>query len=67
MFHLVLFFLYSGLLREACSSIALPSLAPSSDSWFVGNVKQVGFYRVNYDAASWDRLVRQLETDHEVI
>ena len=29
-------------------------------SWFVMNVKEVGFYRVNYDTSSWLRLINSL-------
>ncbi|XP_011643165.1 putative aminopeptidase-2 [Pogonomyrmex barbatus] len=32
---------------------------PTND-WFIVNYKQTGFYRVNYDAESWQRLITKL-------
>jgi aminopeptidase N len=40
---------------------------PSND-WFIVNYKQTGFYRVNYDDASWNRLIVKLKSkEFEVI
>lgn len=30
------------------------------NDWFIVNYKQTGFYRVNYDTASWKRLINKL-------
>ncbi|XP_069101890.1 uncharacterized protein [Argopecten irradians] len=35
--------------------------------WFLANVQQYGFYRVNYDSDNWAALTSQLKTDHKVI
>ncbi len=34
--------------------------------WIIGNVDYMGFYRTNYDDAMWNKLVKQLKTDHTV-
>lgn len=36
------------------------------NSWIIGNLQHTGFYRVNYDANNWNRLIEQLNTDHRV-
>lgn len=33
------------------------------NEWFVVNYKQTGFYRVNYDAYSWQRLIEELQSN----
>ncbi|XP_021377931.1 uncharacterized protein LOC110466016 isoform X1 [Mizuhopecten yessoensis] len=35
--------------------------------WFLGNVQQFGYYRVNYDQSNWNALIKQLNTSHTVI
>ncbi|XP_071548243.1 aminopeptidase N-like isoform X2 [Panulirus ornatus] len=40
---------------------------PQPDQWIIFNVKQTGYYRVNYDEANWELLTRQLQENHEVI
>ena len=35
-------------------------------TWVVVNAKEYGFYRVNYDAELWTRIIDQLNSDHEV-
>ncbi|XP_014776693.1 uncharacterized protein LOC106873725 [Octopus bimaculoides] len=39
----------------------------SNQSWVMGNLKQFGFYRVNYDLSNWEALINQLKTNHTVI
>ncbi len=34
--------------------------------WFVGNVNFMGYYRVNYDAENWRKIIAQLKKDHTV-
>ena len=34
--------------------------------WFIGNVGQYGYYRVNYDIENWEALLQQLSSDHQV-
>ena len=38
----------------------------STNAWLLGNVNQMGYYRVNYDAENWDKLIQQLSDQHEV-
>lgn len=40
---------------------------PSSTQWFIANVQQVGFYKVNYDEQNWKLLIDQLMNNHEKI
>ncbi|XP_064596449.1 aminopeptidase N-like [Liolophura sinensis] len=49
---------------EICDSKLIPVW--SNNSWVIGNVRQVGFYRVNYEADNWDALIGQLKEDHVV-
>ncbi|XP_052084132.1 aminopeptidase N-like isoform X2 [Mytilus californianus] len=35
----------------------------SMDSWYIGNVMQYGYYRVNYPESNWQKLIQQLKTD----
>ncbi|CAG2231964.1 ANPEP [Mytilus edulis] len=39
------------------------SKALSSD-WYIGNLMQYGYYRVNYPEENWYNLINQLKTDH---
>ncbi|XP_063046027.1 aminopeptidase N-like [Engraulis encrasicolus] len=39
----------------------------SESDWVLGNLEMSGYYRVNYDAHNWERLLNQLHTDHQVI
>ncbi|XP_028305330.1 aminopeptidase N-like isoform X2 [Gouania willdenowi] len=39
----------------------------SRASWVLANVNMSGFYRVNYDFGNWERLLTQLNTDHQII
>ena len=40
----------------------------SEEKWFVLNIQQSGYYRVNYDEKSWDRLIKALNnSDHSLI
>ncbi|XP_066591366.1 uncharacterized protein [Prorops nasuta] len=34
----------------------------SGTGWYIVNVKQTGYYRVNYDAENWQRLINALKT-----
>jgi len=36
----------------------------AANQWIVANVGQMGYYRVNYDASNWDRIIAQLNSDH---
>lgn len=34
--------------------------------WILANLNVTGYYRVNYDLGNWERLLAQLDSDHEV-
>ncbi|XP_063963335.1 aminopeptidase N-like [Lytechinus pictus] len=38
-----------------------------ADDWFLVNIKQYGYYRVNYDDDNWARLSQQLMDDHTAL
>lgn len=38
-----------------------------ANSWYIGNIKRSGWYRVNYDANNWNFLIAQLNQDHNLI
>ncbi|KAF3426305.1 LOW QUALITY PROTEIN: hypothetical protein E2986_13349 [Frieseomelitta varia] len=39
----------------------------SQEEWFILNIQQSGYYRVNYDAKSWERLIKALNSNHTLI
>ncbi|XP_056008322.1 putative aminopeptidase-2 isoform X2 [Ostrea edulis] len=39
---------------------------PAAD-WILGNVQEIGYYRMNYDLDNWNKLIGQLKADHKVI
>ncbi|XP_030856224.1 aminopeptidase N isoform X2 [Strongylocentrotus purpuratus] len=47
---------------------ALVNLSSSmgADDWYLANIQQFGFFRVNYDDENWARLSQQLVQQHEV-
>lgn len=46
--------------------INLPSGTNAGD-WYIGNLAHAGWYRVNYDEENWNRLIEQLNEDHQLI
>lgn len=40
---------------------------PGPNDWIMVNVKEVGYYRVNYDIQNWKMLINQLFSDHQKI
>lgn len=40
--------------------------APEGTNWVIGNPMQYGYYRVNYLSDNWQRLIDQLNSNHEV-
>ncbi|KAI4800388.1 hypothetical protein KUCAC02_013271 [Chaenocephalus aceratus] len=43
------------------------SMITGPDEWLVANIDMKGFYRVNYDAANWERLLAKLNSKHQDI
>ncbi|XP_042268842.1 aminopeptidase Ey-like [Thunnus maccoyii] len=39
----------------------------SGDLWVLANINVTGYYRVNYDLGNWERLLTQLNAEHQVI
>ncbi|KAF7654812.1 hypothetical protein LDENG_00064510 [Lucifuga dentata] len=39
----------------------------SDGDWILANINVTGYYRVNYDLGNWERLLIQLNTEHQVI
>lgn len=37
------------------------------ENWYILNVQQTGYYRVNYDEANWNRIIHQLHDDASVV
>ena len=37
----------------------------SETDWIIGNLAHSGWYRVNYDATNWNRLISQLRYDYQ--
>ncbi|XP_072021037.1 aminopeptidase N-like isoform X2 [Amphiura filiformis] len=52
--------------REVSKVFELSPGVKATD-WYLSNIKQYGYYRVNYDKTNWDRLTKQLLDDHKVI
>ncbi|KAL3065089.1 hypothetical protein OYC64_015300 [Pagothenia borchgrevinki] len=44
-----------------------PSMVTGADEWLVANIDMKGFYRVNYDAENWERLLDKLSSKHQDI
>ncbi|XP_006820336.1 aminopeptidase N-like [Saccoglossus kowalevskii] len=40
--------------------------ALSNNEWYILNINQNGYYRVNYDTANWERLAHQLNNGHQI-
>lgn len=39
----------------------------SGGSWVLANINLTGYYRVNYDLGNWERLLSQLNSEHQVL
>lgn len=39
----------------------------SKNEWVLANLHVSGYFRVNYDLGNWERLLSQLESDHQVL
>ncbi|XP_073692522.1 aminopeptidase N [Garra rufa] len=49
------------------SAIHKPMKVTSTNEWVLANLHVSGYFRVNYDLGNWERLLHQLESDHQVI
>ncbi|CAN8013139.1 unnamed protein product, partial [Ixodes persulcatus] len=47
-------------------SVSISQL-PAASEWFIANVQEVGYYKVNYDERNWNLLITQLLTGHTEI
>ncbi|XP_023669932.2 aminopeptidase N-like [Paramormyrops kingsleyae] len=47
--------------------VSKPIYQSNNNEWILANVNCTGYYRVNYDPENWERLLRQLGTDHHMI
>lgn len=53
---------------EASKSVRIDDIeAFNPETWYMANVQQTGYYRVNYDAENWQRISRQLHDDLSVV
>ncbi|KAL7871287.1 hypothetical protein SRHO_G00087840 [Serrasalmus rhombeus] len=44
-----------------------PNFSPKPGQWLLVNINCTGYYRVNYDEDNWNKLIDQLETNHDYI
>ncbi|XP_072551486.1 alanyl (membrane) aminopeptidase-like b isoform X2 [Salminus brasiliensis] len=54
------------LLKEK-GPVERPAYDLKPDEWLLANINCTGYYRVNYDEENWNKLIKQLETRHDVI
>ncbi|XP_043289825.1 aminopeptidase N [Venturia canescens] len=47
---------------RAQRSMTLPKIGASRSQWVIFNVQQTGYYRVNYDNANWELIIKQLKS-----
>ncbi|XP_060779905.1 alanyl (membrane) aminopeptidase-like b isoform X2 [Neoarius graeffei] len=47
--------------------VAKPAYKITDDGWLLVNINCNGYYRVNYDEQNWNRLIDQLESNHQAI
>uniref|UniRef100_A0A8C7JBL1 Aminopeptidase n=1 Tax=Oncorhynchus kisutch TaxID=8019 RepID=A0A8C7JBL1_ONCKI len=67
--HVPIKVMKEGLAPTALPTQVLRKSAFKSDDgkWVLANINCMGYFRVNYDPANWDRLLSQLETNiHEI-
>ncbi len=49
-----------------CSYLSVVNLEMRTGMWILANINVTGYYRVNYDLGNWERLLAQLNSDHQV-
>lgn len=42
-------------------AVTIPNVIIDEDDWFLLNINQTGYYRVNYDTDNWYRIIKQLQ------
>ncbi|XP_061102769.1 aminopeptidase N-like isoform X2 [Conger conger] len=47
--------------------VSKPVYQCNENEWIIANVNCTGYYRVNYNPENWEKLLQQLETDHQKI
>ncbi|MBN3310819.1 AMPN Aminopeptidase, partial [Amia calva] len=46
---------------------SIPAFQSNGKEWILANINCTGYFRVNYDLGNWNRLLKQLESNHSVI
>ncbi|XP_077988211.1 aminopeptidase N-like [Glandiceps talaboti] len=49
------------------TSAEIPLEGATNLHWYVANINQTAYIRVNYDVENWRKLAKQLQTDHKVL
>ena len=52
-------------LKDSYYKSNIPEMPPHEE-WYLVNMQQTGFFRVNYDLQNWKLLIHQLHEDHLV-
>ena len=50
----------------ANETLTLSGLPPATN-WFVFNIEEAGYYRVNYNSENWQLIINQLRTNNAII
>lgn len=53
-------------MSEADETLQLTGLPPATN-WFIFNIGQMGYYRVNYNSENWQFIIDQLLADHSIV
>ncbi|XP_035785983.1 aminopeptidase Ey-like [Anopheles albimanus] len=54
-------------LPQGTSQVSIPTTTLPDGAWLLVNPRQTGYYRVNYDANLWLRLIQQLISNHAAL
>ncbi|XP_014203834.1 aminopeptidase N [Copidosoma floridanum] len=52
---------------KAEKSVSIKNIDASSREWLIFNVLETGYYRVNYDNANWQLIIKQLKNNYRSI
>uniref|UniRef100_A0AAR2LK22 Aminopeptidase n=1 Tax=Pygocentrus nattereri TaxID=42514 RepID=A0AAR2LK22_PYGNA len=58
---------HSFLYLDLTGNTQSPNFSPKPGQWLLVNINCTGYYRVNYDEDNWNKLIDQLETNHDYI